>query len=100
MPQYAITLIKNWPNQKFNITAIKSGKVVELRVFEIYNDTYVDVFIDSKACTLGRALHNNEKLNLRPWTYQDEWIYFTDSLGSKDPRFQEYNDRYKLIYEF
>jgi len=100
MTEYQISLLQNYPNQKFDTTFVSSNKNATIKIYQVQEYTYCDIYIDNVLCLAGYCMHDRVKINLKRWTLSDEYLYFVDLQGTTDPDFKQYNIRYLLVYGF
>lgn len=92
MTQYQIDLLQE-PNQEISVEIGDYSYDIAIRT--IKNETYITITRDnevlfySKRCCNKMPLLNQRQGNM----------YFYDNSGNDDPNWQEFNDRFILVYD-
>ncbi len=97
--KYEISLVQT-ANQSLSCT-LKNGETsysVDINLRTLYSGALcADIYIDGEIERLSVLCHN---LNpLLATNILGGNIYFEDIYGNDDPNFNEFNDRYRLIYD-
>lgn len=95
MAQYLVNL-NNEPNQSFSFDAGEQVVDMSLRT-TTEGFLYCDIAVDGVGLFAGRTCCNQMPLLLNDILVGN--LYFEDLYGNEDPRYEEFNSRFVLVYD-
>lgn len=88
--------LKQTPSQKLRV--VLGGQNCTMSIYYRFGNTYMDLSVDNTVVVNGAICRNRASIvQVANITFSGS-LHFVDLLGTNDPDYHLYNDRYILLY--